>query len=305
MPVGTQGTVKGLTVDQLPATGAQMILGNTYHLALRPGAEVVAGAGRPARSCRLAGPDPDRQRRLSAFQPGRKHADRRSRGPSSARTSTAIRFELTPEKAVAIQEQLGSDVAMVLDHVVALPNEPASGPRRDGANASAGPSDRAEPERGADQALFAIVQGGLDPDLRVDCAERLAALDFPGYAVGGLSVGEEPAEMYRVLDFTVPALPADRPRYLMGVGRPQDLLEAIRPRDRPVRLRVADAQRPQCAGLYRRAARSGCGTCSISSTSGRWRPIAPAWPAATAEATCGTCSWPARCWDRSWSRCTT
>ena len=96
------------------------------------------------------------------------------------------------------------------------------------------------------------MQGGLDPELRVDCAERLAALDFPGYAVGGLSVGEEPAEMYRVLDVTVPALPADRPRYLMGVGRPQDLLAAIGAGHRPVRLRLADAQRPQRAGLHRR-----------------------------------------------------
>ena len=97
-------------------------------------------------------------------------------------------------------------------------------------------------------------RGGSIADLRVDCAGRLAALDFPGYAVGGLSVGEEPAEMYRVLDVTVPALPADRPRYLMGVGRPQDLLEAIRPGHRPVRLRAADAQRPQRLGLYRRRA---------------------------------------------------
>ncbi len=127
---------------------------------------------------------------------------------------------------MAIQEQLGSDVAMVLDHVVALPNEPAK--VRDAAERTIRWAERSRrAQTRGDQALFAIVQGGLDPDLRVDCARRLAALDFPGYAVGGLSVGEDPADMLRVLDVTTPALPADKPRYLMGVGRPQDLLEAI------------------------------------------------------------------------------
>jgi queuine tRNA-ribosyltransferase len=115
---------------------------------------------------------------------------------------------------------------MVLDHVVALPAEREQ--VRDAAERTVRWAERSlAAQTRSDQALFAIVQGGLDQELRVECARRLAALDFPGYAVGGLSVGEEPAEMYRVLDFTVPALPADRPRYLMGVGRPQDLLEAI------------------------------------------------------------------------------
>ena len=134
---------------------------------------------------------------------------------------------LSPERAVAIQEALGSDVAMVLDHVVGLPNAREVDPRRRRAH---GPLGRALPRRrhAADQALFAIVQGGLDPDLRVACARQLRELDFPGYAIGGLSVGESRPRCTAMLDATVPELPADRPRYLMGVGRPEDLLEAIR-----------------------------------------------------------------------------
>ena len=102
-----------------------------------------------------------------------------------------------------------------------------------------------------DQALFAIVQGGLDAELRAESAEQLVALDFVGYAIGGLSVGESPPEMYAALDVTTPLLPRDRPRYLMGVGRPIDLLEGDQPRRRPVRLRDADAERPQRAGVHR------------------------------------------------------
>jgi queuine tRNA-ribosyltransferase len=135
-------------------------------------------------------------------------------------------LSLSPERAVAIQEALGSDVSMVLDHVVALPNEATA--VREAAERSVRWAERSRhAQRRGDQAQFGIVQGGLEEPLRVWCAERLAEFGFAGYAVGGLSVGESPDEMYRVLDFTVPALPADKPRYLMGVGRPQDLLAAI------------------------------------------------------------------------------
>jgi queuine tRNA-ribosyltransferase len=133
---------------------------------------------------------------------------------------------LSPERVVQIQESLGSDVAMVLDHVVALPSEPAAledACRRTVAWAA---RSRAAARRPT-QALFAIVQGGLDPALRRRCAEQLVELDFPGYAVGGLSVGETPDEMYAALEVTCPLLPAHRPRYLMGVGRPEDILQAI------------------------------------------------------------------------------
>src|SRR5262249_6082726 len=119
-----------------------------------------------------------------------------------------------------------SDVAMVLDHVVALPN--TTEVLRDASQRSIRWARRAkDAHRRSDQAQFAIVQGGLDPKLRIECTESLRELDFPGYAVGGLSVGEPPEQMYAILDETVPALPENKPRYLMGVGRPQDILEAI------------------------------------------------------------------------------
>ncbi len=134
---------------------------------------------------------------------------------------------LSPERAIEIQEMLGSDIAMVLDHVVRLPSDEQA--VRDACHRSVRWAERCRSaRRRKDQAQFAIVQGGLDPDLRVWCAEQLVAVDFPGYAVGGLSVGEPPEQMYQVLDATCPALPVDRPRYLMGVGRPEDILEAVR-----------------------------------------------------------------------------
>jgi queuine tRNA-ribosyltransferase len=136
-------------------------------------------------------------------------------------------LELTPETSIHIQETLGSDIAMVLDHLVALPNEKSV--IKAACERSIRWAQRCQvAARSTQQIQFAIVQGGLDESLRAWCAEELADLDFFGYAVGGLSVGEPPAEMYRILDATCPALPVDRPRYLMGVGRPQDLLEGIR-----------------------------------------------------------------------------
>ena len=135
-------------------------------------------------------------------------------------------IDLTPERSIEIQEALGSDVAMVLDHVVALPAE------REKVELAMERSVRwakrcLEYAGRADQAKFAIVQGGLDMGLRVQCARELAAMDFEGYAVGGLSVGETPAEMYRITQATTPELPVGKPRYLMGVGRPIDLLESV------------------------------------------------------------------------------
>jgi queuine tRNA-ribosyltransferase len=133
---------------------------------------------------------------------------------------------ISPERAVAIQEFLGSDVAMVLDHVVGLPNDREV--VRDAAERSIRWARRCrDAATRSDQALFGIVQGGLAPDLRVACAQQLRKLDFAGYAIGGLSVGEDQADMLRMLDVTLPELPADRPRYLMGVGRPEDLVEAV------------------------------------------------------------------------------
>jgi len=225
MPVGTVGSVKGVTIDQLRATGAEMVLGNTYHLALRPGEAVVAELGGLHQFMGWQGPILTDSGGFQVFSLERltKVTDE---GAVFRSHIDGRELSLSPERAVAIQEALGSDVAMVLDHVVALPAEPES--VRAACERTVAWAARSQAAaRRADQALFAIVQGGLDADLRVQCAERLAAMDFPGYAIGGLSVGEKPAEMYCIIEATCPALPPDRPRYLMGVGRPQDLLEAV------------------------------------------------------------------------------
>ncbi len=226
MPVGTQGTVKGLTCEAVRATGAQMILGNTYHLALRPGADVVRALGGLHAFSGWQGPILTDSGGFQIFSLAHNAQITEEKAVFRSHIN-GDRFELSPERAIEIQEALGSDIAMVLDHVVALPNAPDI--VREATERSIRWAVRCQrAQTRADQAQFAIVQGGLDAALRVECAQRLAELNFPGYAVGGLSVGEEPAEMYRILDATVPALPVDRPRYLMGVGRPQDILEAVR-----------------------------------------------------------------------------
>jgi queuine tRNA-ribosyltransferase len=225
MPVGTQATVKGLTPAAVRATGAQMLLANTYHLTLRPGEQVIAELGGLHRFMQWDGPiltDSGGFQLVSLARMTRVTEE----GAEFRSHIDGRLLALSPERAVAIQETLGSDIAMVLDHVVGLPNSIET--IADAADRTVRWAERSlAAHRRPDQALLAIVQGGLDPRLRVACAERLVRLDFAGYAVGGLSVGEAPREMYDVLDVTVPVLPADRPRYLMGVGRPQDLLEAV------------------------------------------------------------------------------
>jgi queuine tRNA-ribosyltransferase len=226
MPVGTQGSVKGLEIEQLRATGAEMILGNTYHLTLRPGEDVVASLGGLHKFGGWDGPILTDSGGFQLFS----LADRAKVSEEEVVFRSHIDGQLlriSPERTVEIQEALGSDVAMVLDHVVGLPNTPEV--IRDAAERSVRWARRCQlAAKRSDQTLFAIVQGGLDESLRAWCARELRELDFTGYAIGGLSVGEEPAEMYRILDATCPELPADKPRYLMGVGRPEDLLEAVR-----------------------------------------------------------------------------
>ncbi len=226
MPVGTIGSVKGILVEQLRQAGVQMVLGNTYHLTLRPGEEVVAKLGGLHRFMGWDGPILTDSGGFQLFSLA-KMTKVSEEGAVFRSHIDGRLLELTPERAVAIQELLGSDVAMVLDHVVGLPNDrPVV---REASERTVRWAQRCQAAATrSDQALFAIVQGGLEPDLRIECARRLTELDFCGYAVGGLSVGERPEDMYRTLEYTVPALPAERPRYLMGVGRPEDLLEAIR-----------------------------------------------------------------------------
>ncbi|MCS7304734.1 MAG: tRNA guanosine(34) transglycosylase Tgt [Thermoguttaceae bacterium] len=225
MPVGSQGTVKGIELSLLQATGTQMILANAYHLMLRPGVEVVAALGGLHRFCGWPGPiltDSGgfqiyslAQRTQITEQAAwfRSHIDGRA-------------WELSPEEAIRIQEALGSDIAMVLDHVVGLPSPPEL--VQEAAYRTVRWAQRCKQAAcRSDQALFGIIQGGLDVKLRLECLARLVELDFDGYAIGGLSVGETPEQMRQVLQVVVPAMPADKPRYLMGVGRPEDILDAI------------------------------------------------------------------------------
>jgi len=225
MPVGTQASVKGLEVERLRATGTQMVLANTYHLALRPGEAVVEALGGLHAFMGWDGPILTDSGGFQLFSLAKRTEVSEARAVFRSHIDGRL-VELSPERAVEIQRRLGSDVAMALDHVVALPNDPEVVALATGRTIRWAERCREAAGR-VDQALFAIVQGGLDPDLRANCARRLVEMDFAGYAIGGLSVGETPEEMYATLDATLPALPADRPRYLMGVGRPEDLLEAI------------------------------------------------------------------------------
>jgi queuine tRNA-ribosyltransferase len=225
MPVGTQGTVKGVTIDQVANTGAEMILGNTYHLALRPGHETVRRLGGLHAMCGWQGPILTDSGGFQIFS--LKSISQVSEQEATFRSHIdgAI-VRLTPEHSIEIQESLGSDVAMVLDHVVELP---ASVEQVEDAMARSirwakRCLDAASRE---DQARFAIVQGGLETELRAQCASELGSMNFDGYAIGGLSVGEAPSEMYRITAATCPSLPESKPRYLMGVGRPIDLLESV------------------------------------------------------------------------------
>ena len=225
MPVGTQATVKGLTPDQIRATGTRMLLANTYHLALRPGEEVVARAGGLHAFMGWDGPILTDSGGFQAFSLSERNRIT-DHGVSFRSHLDGRLLELTPERAVAIQEALGADVAMCLDHCPSLPasvSAIADAVQRTIAWAARCKAAHAR----TDQALFGIVQGGPDAQLRARCTEALLELDFDGYAVGGVSVGEGREEVRQALAVTTHLLPADRPRYLMGVGRPQDILDAV------------------------------------------------------------------------------
>jgi queuine tRNA-ribosyltransferase len=225
MPVGTRATVKGITPDQLKAVGAEIVLGNTYHLALRPGDEVIAELGGLHRFMGWDGPILTDSGGYQVFSlaPMRKITDD---GVAFRSHIDGSLLELTPERAVAIQENLGSDIAMCLDE---CPAHGASAEAMcEAARRTVLWAERCRSaHRRADQALFGIVQGGTDVALRTACAAELVKLDFRGYALGGFSVGETTAQMVEALVPTAAALPPDKPRYLMGVGRPQDLLDAV------------------------------------------------------------------------------
>ena len=238
MPVGTQGSVKAMTPRDLEDVGASMILGNTYHLHLRPGADLIARLGGLHRFMGWPGPILTDSGGYQVFS----LASRRTLNEEGVFFRSHLdgnALELTPERAVDIQAQLGSDISMVLDECPALPaSEAALGEsialtarwaarcRRRLLDLRSGVvSGVAIVNPG--QSQFGIVQGGISPHLRARSVELTVAVGFEGYAIGGLSVGESPGDMYRTVETTAPSLPDDHPRYLMGVGTPLDLVECV------------------------------------------------------------------------------
>ena len=224
MPVGTQGAVKAVTPAELRGCGAQIVLSNSYHLMLRPGHEVVRELGGVHRFMGWEGPILTDSGGFQAFSmKGLRRID--ESGVTFRSHLDGSTHTLTPESSVGIQAALGSDVAMVLDDCPPLPAP------RDAVEAAVARTSRwARRSRDAYEGpgvVFGIVQGGTYEDLRERSAREIVDLDFPGYAVGGVSVGEPPEAIARVARFTAAALPATRPRYLMGVGRPEDLVEAV------------------------------------------------------------------------------
>ena len=228
MPVATQGAVKALSPDQLRAAGARMLLCNAYHLMLRPGAERVAALGGLHRFMGWPGPILTDSGGYQVFS----LADLRDVEDAGVRFRSHVdgtEWFLTPERCVEVQHLLGADVIMPLDECVGYPVEKARAARAMERTLSWARRSLEAHARGGPrgQALFGIVQGATFRDLRAECAERLVALGFPGYAIGGVSVGEGPTLLRETVALTAPLLPADRPRYLMGVGLPEDLMDAV------------------------------------------------------------------------------
>jgi queuine tRNA-ribosyltransferase len=225
MPVGTQATVKSMTPNQLRDLGVEILLGNSYHLFLRPGHETVARLGGLHKFMGWDRPILTDSGGFQVFS------------LSSLRdiNDDGVRFQshldgssyfLTPELAIDIQTALGSDIMMILDDCLAYPSTHFDADRS--MRRSLVWAERCHTHwKKEHQALFGIVQGGIYADLRRESAERLVAMDFPGYAIGGLAVGEPKPLMYEIIEHAEPYLPEDKPRYLMGVGTPADLVEAV------------------------------------------------------------------------------
>jgi queuine tRNA-ribosyltransferase len=226
MPVGTAGTVKAMYPEQVRALGSDIILGNTYHLMLRPGAERVAALGGLHAFAKWPYPilTDSGGFQVMSLAKLRKIAETGVTFRSHLDGSPHV---LTPERSLEIQGLLDADIRMQLDECVALPAERSAIERA--MHLSLRWAERSKAAFGVTEgrALFGIVQGGDQPDLRVASAEALRAIGFDGYAVGGLAVGEPQAVMLAMLDVTSPVLPEDRPRYLMGVGTPDDIVESV------------------------------------------------------------------------------
>jgi queuine tRNA-ribosyltransferase len=227
MPVGTQASIKGVHHDDVRASGAEILLGNTYHLMLRPSAERIAALGGLHDFMRWPYPilTDSGGFQVMSLAPLRKVSEE---GVTFRSHLDGAMVELTPERAMDVQILLGSDIAMQLDECVRLPAERNEIERAMQLSLRwAERCKRAFESAAPGRALFGIVQGGDDKGLRAQSARALAEIGFPGYAIGGLAVGETQRVMLDVVAETVAALPAERPRYLMGVGTPDDLLQAV------------------------------------------------------------------------------
>ncbi|HKY02020.1 MAG TPA: tRNA guanosine(34) transglycosylase Tgt [Burkholderiales bacterium] len=225
MPVGTYGSVKAMSPDELVDIGAQVVLGNTFHLWLRPGLEVIEAHGGLHRFMGWNGPILTDSGGFQVFSLGalRKISEEGVRFQSPI---NGDKLMLTPEESMRIQRVLNSDIVMIFDECTPYPatHEQAA----DSMRLSLRWAERSrKAHEGNTNALFGIVQGGMFEDLRDESLRELMNIDFDGYAIGGLSVGEPKQDMARVLAHTAPQLPAERPRYLMGVGTPEDLVEAV------------------------------------------------------------------------------
>ncbi|HVY66534.1 MAG TPA: tRNA guanosine(34) transglycosylase Tgt [Gammaproteobacteria bacterium] len=231
MPVGTYGTVKAMTPEELEAIGAEIVLGNTFHLLLRPGIDVIRAHGGLHGFMHWQRPILTDS---GGFQVWSLKSLRKitEKGVEFRSPVNGDLIELTPERSVEMQDALGADIVMVFDECTAYPADRAAARESMQLSLRWARRSRAAFEAlkrgtGSDAALFGIVQGGVHHDLRQQSLAGLVEIGFPGYAVGGLAVGEPEEERLAVLEGLAPALPADRPRYLMGVGTPADLVKAV------------------------------------------------------------------------------
>jgi len=226
MPVGTYGTVKGMKTDEVEATGAHIILGNTFHLMLRPGTDIIEQHGGLHGFMNWDKPILTDSGGFQVFSLGKM----RKITEEGVRFSSPVNGEkimLTPERSMEVQRSLGSDVVMIFDECTPYPATHKES--KDSMELSLRWAQRSKDAHGDNtSALFGIVQGGMYEDLREVSINGLKAIDFDGYAIGGLSVGEPKADMIRILDHTAPLIPENKPRYLMGVGKPEDLVEGVR-----------------------------------------------------------------------------
>ncbi len=226
MPVGTYGTVKGMLPRDIEATGAQIVLGNTFHLMLRPGTEVVRAHGDLHDFMQWPGPILTDSGGFQVFSLGdlRKITEE---GVSFRSPIDGSKVFLDPETAMRVQRELGADIVMIFDECTPYPATEQHA--RESMELSLRWAQRSRLAHGDNPAaLFGIVQGGMYPNLRRESLARLVEIGFDGYAIGGLSVGEPKEEMLKVLDALTPVMPTDKPRYLMGVGKPADIVEAVR-----------------------------------------------------------------------------